>query len=209
MTETKYQEIFIEELSKRHPDWVIVPFLELKYEIGKYYKGKVLGMPDCVLDVVVFDNKNNFHLFELKTLANSEIWNGKIFGQLMLYDFLFSTEPWNELVGRFAMANKGPNSKIKGDIGRILIHLANYGRGEIALQNDKKAKFKTWNIVLCGGNGTEVIEQNPFIRSFLTMAQSYFNRNIPELYIHHFYKKNKEWFDDLLHYNDAIEWLEK
>jgi hypothetical protein len=184
-----------------------VPFVELKYEIGKYYRGKVLGMPDCILDVIVFDENNNFHLFELKRLYNSEVWNGKIFGQIMLYDFLFSSEPWNELAGRFVITYDSNNSRVKGDIGRILIHLGSYGRGQTAKENDRKAKFVTWNLVVCGGAGNEIIEANPIINSYLLMANSYFKEEVPEFCVHHFYRERRNWKLQTFSFDDALDLL--
>lgn len=194
MTEGKYQEIFIEERFQRFPNHVFVPFLELKYNIGKYYKGKEFGMPDIVPDVIEFDANGNFHLWELKRIDNAEAWNGKFFGQLMFYNFLFSTEPWNELAGRFAMRNAKKNSGVKGDIGKILIHLGAYGAGEVAKAKDKNARFKTWNLVVCGGYGYEIAAGfNPVAWSFWEIAAEYFKEEIPEFQFHQFYKDERTW----------------
>ena len=194
MTEEKYQKKFIEEGYKRFPNHVFVPFLDLKYSIGKYYRGRDFGMPDTVLDVVEFDESGNFHLWELKKIESPEVWNGKFFGQLILYNFLFSTEPWNELLGRFAIRNANPNNGIKGDIGKILIYLSTYGKGEVATDGDKNAKFKTWNLVVCGGNGYEIASGvNPIAWSFWIIAKEYFKEELPEFNFHQFYKDSTDW----------------
>lgn len=106
MKEAQYQKRLVKHLSEKHPSRTYVPHVDLKYEIGKYYKGQQLGMPDAITDFIEFDEKKNFHLWELKLLESKELWSGKFFGQLMLYNFLFSTEPWSELVGRFCCAAK-------------------------------------------------------------------------------------------------------
>jgi hypothetical protein len=194
MTEGQYQEKFIEEGYKRFPNHVFVPFLDLKYSIGKYYRGRDFGMPDTVLDVVEFDESGNFHLWELKKIESPEVWNGKFFGQLMLYNFLFSTEPWNELLGRFVIRNATPNNGIKGDVGKILGHLSTYGKGEVATDGDKNAKFKSWNLVVCGGNGYEIAAGvNPIAWSFWIIAEEYFKKNLPVFNFHQFYKDSTDW----------------
>ncbi len=195
MTEGQFQEIFVEEGFKRSPNHVFVPFIELKYNIGKYHKGKEFGMPDTVPDVIEFDEHSNFHLWELKTLDNPEAWNGKFFGQIMLYDFLFSTEPWNELYGRFAMRNSKKENGIRGDIDKLLGHLAfSYGKGSAAKVGDKYAQFKTWNLVVCGGCGFEIAAGfNPIAWSLWMMGNEYFEKNTPDFLFHQFYKDESGW----------------
>ena len=89
--------------------------LLLRYEIGKYTKGKTLGMPDCELDIVSVDDDKCFHLWELKKLDSNELNTGKFIGQLMLYDFLFSSEPRNELYERFCTKGESNKAQIVGD----------------------------------------------------------------------------------------------
>ncbi|MEM6517596.1 MAG: hypothetical protein AAF688_15550 [Bacteroidota bacterium] len=194
MTEGQYQDKFIEERFRKFPNNVFVPFLELKYNIGKYYKGKEFGMPDTIPDVIEFDENGDFHLWELKKLDNPEAWNGKFFGQLMLYNFLFCTEPWNELLGRFAMRNAKENSGIRGDIEKVLGHLAQYGEDEVAKDDDKNAQFKTWNLVVCGGYGFEIAAGvNPLAWSYLDMAESNYKKDLPEFNFHQFYSDPGGW----------------
>jgi hypothetical protein len=100
MNENQFQRVFLTKMASTYPERVYAPHLDLKYEIGKFRKGKSFGMPDTILDVVEFDEDKNFHLWELKLLNSPELWSGKFFGQMMLYNFLFSTEPWSELCGR-------------------------------------------------------------------------------------------------------------
>lgn len=64
MREEGYQEKFVEERFRRFPNHVFVPFFELKYELGKYYKGKEFGMPDTVLNVVEFGSEG--HIYSVK-----------------------------------------------------------------------------------------------------------------------------------------------
>lgn len=194
MTEGQYQEKFIEEGHKSFPNHVFVPFLDLKYSVGKYNKDRDFGMPDTILDVVEFDEAGNFHLWELKKIESPEVWNGKFFGQLMLYNFLFNTEPWNELLGRFVMKNATLDNGIKGDIEKILGHLSTFGKGEVDTDKDKNATFKTWNLVVCGGHGYEIAAGvNPIAWSFWIIAEEYFKKNLPEFHFHQFYYDTNDW----------------
>lgn len=143
-------------------------------------------MPDTIPDVIEFDENENLHLWELKLITSSEAWNGKFFGQIMLYQFLFISEPWNELVGRFAFSGQKPD--FKGDVGKILMHLAGYGKGEIAEETDPNPNFMTWNLCICGGSGYELAAGfNPVAWSFWIIAEEYFKEAMPDFKIWHFF----------------------
>lgn len=92
MTENEYQielQNYL-KLNRKHDSYL--GKLPLRYEIGKYYQGKTLGMPDCELDIVSVDNDRNFDLWEPKKVDSNELNTGKLIRQIMLYDFLFSAE---------------------------------------------------------------------------------------------------------------------
>jgi hypothetical protein len=186
MKEAQYQKKLVKHLSEKNPSRTYVPHVDLKYEIGKYYKGQQFGMPDTITDFIEFDEKKNFHLWELKLLESKELWSGKFFGQLMLYNFLFSTEPWSELVGRFCYAAKKPS--FCGDINAILSHLAGFGAGEEAEEGDRNAVFKTWNLCVCGGKGYELAAGfNPVIWSYWVISDEYYAKKMPRLKIWHLF----------------------
>lgn len=189
MTENQLQREFLKFFPLLHSNSTLAPHIELKYAIGKYYRGREFGMPDTIPDVIEFDEDEKFHLWELKLLNASEVWTGKFFGQLMLYNFLFSTEPWDELAGRFVTcANK--KDDFVGDIGKVLMHLASYGTGSEAKEGDRTANFSTWNLCVCGGKGYELAAGvNPAIWSFWIMADKYFDlEEVPPLRIWHFFE---------------------
>jgi len=188
MKEDDFQSAFLELKARERPGHVFAPHVELKYEIGKYSKGKDITMPDTIPDVIEFDEGNNFHLWELKLIKSNEIWNGKFFGQMMLYNYLFSTEPWNELAGRFAVCSE-KKPEFKGEVGKILMHLSSYDRREIAEESDPNANFETWNLCVCGGNGYELAAgYNPVAWSFWCIAEEYFKETMPELNIWHLFE---------------------
>jgi hypothetical protein len=192
MNENQFQRVFLTKMASTYPERVYAPHLDLKYEIGKFRKGKSFGMPDTILDVVEFDEDKNFHLWELKLLNSPELWSGKFFGQMMLYNFLFSTEPWSELCGRFSFS--GMKSEFRGDVGKILLHLASFGKGQVAKKKDPHASFKSWNVCICGGDGYELAAgYNPVAWSFWIIAEQYFREIVPPLRIWHLFSAEGEF----------------
>ena len=190
--ETAFQREFLNHMANEYPDRVFVPKLDLKYDIGKYTNRKSFGMPDTILDVVEFDERKEFHLWELKLLTSNEFATGKFYGQMMLYNFLFSTEPWNELAGRFAFA--GQRKGFVGDIGKILSYLAGFGTGEVAKESDKHASFSTWNLCICGGSGYELAaEFNPIAWSLWIIGEEYFHTKMPSIKFWHFFETKQEF----------------
>lgn len=189
MNELQFQRDFMQFVPTFRPDCVFAPHVELKYEIGKYRKAKAFGMPDTIPDVIEFDSDNQFHLWELKAIDASDLWTGKFFGQMMLYNFLFETEPWNELIGRFAICASRKTDFV-GDVGRILTHLVGYGSGKsVADDSDTKAKFASWNLCVCGGDGYELAAGvNPVIWTYWVLADKYFDHDlIPPFRVWHFF----------------------
>jgi hypothetical protein len=173
-------------MARSNPERAYAPHVQLRFDIGKYIKGKDFTVPDTIPDVIEFDEGHNFYLWELKLIPSSEAWNGKFFGQMMLYNFLFSTEPWNELAGRFAFAGQKP--EFKGDIGNLLLHLRNCGSREIKEESHPYASFKSWNLCICGGRGYELAAGcNPVAWSFWAIAEEYFKTTIPDFKIWHLF----------------------
>jgi hypothetical protein len=189
-SESFFQRKFLDYMAIEYPDRVFAPKLELKYDIGKYTNRKSFGMPDTIPDVVEFDESKKFHLWELKLLTSNEFITGKFYGQMMLYNFLFSTEPLNELIGRFAFA--GQRKGFVGDVGRILSHLAEFGTGEVAKESDKHASFSTWNLCICGGSGYELAAGfNPIAWSLWIIGDEYFHAKMPSIKFWHFFETNQ------------------
>ena len=199
MNENAYQTKLLNWFSEQNLDSTFSSKLALRYQIGKYHRGKVFGMPDCELDIVETDAAANFHLYELKLLESQEVQSGKFYGQMMLYDFLFKTEPWNELLGRFLTHGEiiGDPQRISDAImSRATDENTTYADAEKTEVIDSKpsCEFKTWNLVLCGGHGYEIAEgYNPGIWSLFTFAQSYFRDDKPPFMIFHFYETDGEW----------------
>mgnify|MGYP000496966077 CR=1 FL=1 len=199
MNENGWQKIFIEFLHRSRPTSTFVPKIRLPYSIGKYHKGKEFGMPDTEIDIVEFDANNQFHLWELKLLESPEVWNGKFLGQIMLYDYLFRTEPWTEILGRFLTKQCKGDNGIKGNFQRITDYLVSCeapanvtysGKdGDEIIDGAAIHSFKSWNLVVCGGCGYELAAgYNPVIWSYYALQDDYFKKDTPSLEIHHFYK---------------------
>ncbi|MEL7377335.1 MAG: hypothetical protein AAFN65_10280 [Bacteroidota bacterium] len=200
MNENDYQKKLLEWFSGNIPSSTFSSKLALRYQVGKYFRGKVYGMPDCELDIVETDAAHNFHLHELKLLKSAEVKSGKFYGQMMLYDFLFRTEPLNELLGRFLM-----HGEIVGDeqliadaiLKRETDENTTYADAEKTEIIDSKAScnFSTWSLILCGGHGYEIAAgYNPGVWSLFTFAQSYFKDNVPPFMIFHFFESDGKWW---------------
>jgi hypothetical protein len=190
MNESEFQREFMKFVPTFRPTSVFAPHVELKYEVGKYGRGKAFGLPDTVPDVIEFDAYEQFHLWELKMIDAPELWSGKFFGQIMLYNFLFETESWSELLGRFAICADRKDDFV-GDVGRVLTHLVGYGDGKSeAQEGDPKARFSSWNLCVCGGDGYELAAGvNPVIWSYWVIADEYFVKSrVPPLRVWHFFE---------------------
>lgn len=199
MNENEWQKIFIDFLHGSRPASTFVPKIRFPYSIGKYHNGKEFGMPDTEFDIVELDANNQFHLWELKLLESPEVWNGKFFGQILLYDFLFKTEPWTEILGRFLTKKQRDDHGIKGNFERITDYLMSCenpsnttysGDDGDEIQNGAAIRsFKSWNLVVCGGGGYELAAgYSPVIWSYYALQDAYFKNDTPSLEIHHFYK---------------------
>jgi len=201
MTENEYQIELLNWLKFNPQHDCYFGKLPLRYEIGKYTKGKTLGMPDCELDIVSVDDDKYFHLWELKKLDSNELNTGKFIGQLMLYDFLFSSEPWNELYGRFCTKGESNKAQIVGDLKSIYSAILDrttddntefLGESEDeVIGGDAICDFKTWKLIVCGGKGYELAAGfNPVIWNFWSFQELYFGEDSPKLEIFHFYQTN-------------------
>ncbi len=206
MSEDNFQDRFLEFIGTKKTTSTFVPKLPMRYSIGKYTKYKEFGMPDFEIDIIEIDENLNFHLWELKLLNNSEIWNGKVFGQMAVYDFLFTSEPWTELFGRFVTKYNSANHKIVGDIehiNRAIMNLSTdentvYAEGsdDEIIDSDAAAKFSSWNLLICGGKGYELAAgYNPMIWSLDIISETYLSDKTPELTIWQFYEIGQNNFE--------------
>lgn len=162
--------------------------LPMSYAVGDYTRGKTFGLPDVFFDIVAFSESEEFHLAELKMIDAKDLWNGKFFGQLLWYNFLFRSEPWSELLGRFVMRAHQNVDLVHGDIGRIASHLANYGTGSSHQEGDRNAEFSSLSLVVCGGHGYELLlDFNPAAWSFYHEFNEILAANETEFDIFHAY----------------------
>lgn len=162
--------------------------LPMRYAVGDYTKGKTFGSPDVFFDIVTFSESEEFHLAELKMIDAKDLWNGKFFGQLLWYNFLFHSEPWSELLGRFVRRAQQKADLVHGDIGKITEHLANYGAGSSHQEGDRNARFSSLSLVVCGGHGYELLlDYNPAAWSFYYEFNEILAENAPEFDIYHAY----------------------
>jgi hypothetical protein len=147
-------------------------------EIPQFYsfdspkRKKDYFMPFSVTDFIEIDADGNFHLWEAKLLHSDELIKGKAVGQLIFYDFLFSTYPETEL----------KELLIKTGFDKEIINKFSF----------ENFNFKTWNILVCGGQGWEISAGvNPIMWNYPSLKESYFQENSPELNVFHFYEVNE------------------
>ena len=202
MNEKEFQEEFLRYIEETKPGSVFIPKLKMTYLVGKYYTGKIFGFPDFEIDIIEIDEAQNFHLWEVKLLSNQEIWNAKVLGQILAYDYLFKTEPWSELLGRVLIRVEALSpmldEKIEFISGAIMknanqsnTYYANDSQDEV-INSEPAQNFKTWNILICGGKGYEIAKGfNPMAWSLLDIYRSSIREHEPGLNIWQFYMTDK------------------
>ena len=126
-------------------------------------------MPFSITDFIELDSYGNFHLWEAKMLNSDELLKGKAMGQLLFYDFLFHSYPEDNL----------KKLLIKNGFDETIISNMNYDNFQ----------FKTWNILVCGGEGWELCAGvNPIMWNYPTLPEQYFKDSVPNLNLFHFYE---------------------
>jgi hypothetical protein len=169
--ESYYQKEFL-KFYKSHP------FFCKSYisrEIPQYYsfdsskRVKDEYMPFSITDFIELDSSGNFHLWEAKMLHSDELLKGKAIGQLLFYDFLFHSYP-------------------EENLKQLLIE-SGFDEAIISTKNYDDFHFKTWNILVCGGEGWELCAGiNPIMWNYPTLPEQYFNDSVPKLNLFHFYE---------------------
>jgi hypothetical protein len=125
--------------------------------------------PFSITDFIEIDSEGNFHLWEAKMIHSDELLKGKAIGQLLFYDFLFSTYPEKNL--KKLLIENGFDEEI------------------ITKKKYEDFHFKTWNILVCGGEGWELCAGiNPIMWNYPTLPDNYFKDSTPNLNLFHFYE---------------------
>lgn len=141
----------------------------LQYNFNRTEKIKDEYEPYSQLDFIELDKSGNFHLWEAKILHKDSLKRGHVVGQIMFYDFLFNT--FNKEIIRNILVEKGFNEK------------------QIRSKVDADFKFKTWNILVCGGEGWEISAGiNPIMWTYPSLREMYFADKCPNLNVFHFYE---------------------
>lgn len=169
--ESYYQKEFL-EFCKSHP-FFAASFMSR--EVPQFYsfdspdRIKNQFMPFSVSDFIELDSDGYFHLWEAKLLHSDELLKGKVIGQLLFYDFLFQTYP-------------------EENIKKLLIENG-FDKTTILSMSGEDFYFKTWNILVCGGDGWELCAGvNPIMWNYATLSEQYFNDSTPNLNLFHFYE---------------------
>jgi hypothetical protein len=169
--ESYFQKEFL-KFYKNHPFFcksIISREIPQYYEFDSPERVKDENMPFSITDFIELDSYGNFHLWEAKMLHSDELLKGKAIGQLLFYDFLFQSYP-------------------EDNLKKLLIE---YGFDEsiISNKNFDDFHFKTWNILVCGGEGWELCAGiNPIMWNYPTLPEQYFKDSVPNLNLFHFYE---------------------
>jgi hypothetical protein len=157
-------------------------------------------MPFSITDFIELDRNGFFHLWEAKMLNSDELLKGKAIGQLLFYDFLFKTYPEEDL--------------------KALLIDEGFDKNIITKMTYDDFNFKTWNILVCGGEGWELCAGvNPIMWNYPTLPEQYFKESVPKLNLFHFYEVTEGYdlkniwelaidFPQKLHKEAFIKYLE-
>lgn len=141
----------------------------LFYDQRKTISARDVLTPDYRADIVELDKHGSLHLWEAKVLHCDDLIRGKVVGQLVFYDWLFSSAASSTVVS--ALRKKG---MAEVDCRR--------------LARRSHLKFKTWNILVCGGDGWELAAgHNPIMWTYPPLKEYYFQDDKPEINVYHFY----------------------
>jgi hypothetical protein len=178
--EKYFQNKFLEHVLSDNPGFFENSFankeIPLPYDTTKKVKSADNFMPDSRSDLIELDGDNNFHLWEVKLIHSGELKAGQALGQIIFYDFLFSTFTEEE-------------------IKEILIIKKGFPEDRISQMTGEDFHFKTWNILVGGGEGWELSAGvNPVMWNYFTLAEKYLKSDIPILNTFHFYEV-EEGFD--------------
>jgi len=169
--EPYFQKEFL-KFYKSHPffcDSFISRELPQFYSFDSPKRVKDEYMPYSIIDFIEIDSEGSFHLWEAKMIHSDELLKGKAIGQLLFYDFLFSTYPEKDL--KELLIENGFNEEI------------------ITKKKFDDFHFKTWNILVCGGEGWELCAGvNPIMWNYSTLPEQYFKDSTPNLNLFHFYE---------------------
>lgn len=174
MNESDYQNAFPQTVAESVSD---LPWLSgslffrgvpLRYEIGKMKGSKDLEMPDSITDFIELDTQQRFHLWEMKMLGCDEFQKGKVVGQMLFYDWLFTTD--NEKTWQSLDPIKSQSLEVKSRL------------------RTAELRFHSWNVVVCGGEGWELAAGiNPHAWTYAILNDTYLAKSAPKVSVYHLF----------------------
>lgn len=172
-SESEYQKEFLKFVRKHHffKGSDFAREVPLFYDVKKKKKEKDFFCPDCKVDFVELDKEDRFHLWEAKLLHKEDLIKGKVLGQLLFYDFYFSTYD-------------------EEDLTSILIKKG-IPKERFSKMKRKKYRPHSWNIVVCGGEGWEIAAGvNPIMWTYHGGLDHYLKKP-NHINVFHFFKTSK------------------
>ena len=125
MNEKDFENEFVDLARRNYPNRVFIQSFEMPYD-EKIPKG-VHEMPRYIADVLEIDELGQFHVWEHKLYNSREIWAGQVIGQLICYDFVFST-----------------TQAMDGGIQSMRDRILNYANRQGYQENNPVLKFDTF-----------------------------------------------------------------
>jgi len=145
MNEKDYENKFVALARSNYPNRVFIQSFQMPYD-EEVPRG-VSEMPWYIADVLEIDEHGKFHLWEHKLYKSRGLYVGQVIGQLICYNFIFST---TEVIdgGTQIMRDRILNSAVnqRYNIDHPVLRKIN---------DTSEFKFTSWNIVACGGVGYE------------------------------------------------------
>lgn len=148
----------------------------------KYRKEMKSWAPEFKLDILQIDINLDFHLWELKCWESSrsfqELVTGKVIGQIIFYDDQFtgnSKEYILKMISQKTTVNKELIFKLEENT-----------------KNDNVFTFSSWNILVSGGQGWEILNLR---EKYCYLKKRYFRNDSPDLNIYQFCEVSQDYYD--------------
>ena len=191
MTERSFQKKFIEYVRPKNLESKFIQEFPL-YFGAKTKKNKATRscFPQYNVEVLQIDKNLDFHLWELKNWNSArgkeDLITGKVIGQIVFYDNHFMGNNKEEILNQLSA---------KGVQPEVLKNIEEKDQAELGFN------FKTWNILVCGGEGWEIIDLK---EPYLYLSKRYFKDITPQINLYQFYQTpRKNW--DVRHILQIIE----
>lgn len=187
--ENFFQKKFINYIRSTNPESYFIENLSLLYggdasqSLGLKYKKAIKSWaPEFRLDILQIDKNLDFHLWELKCWESprsfQELVTGKVIGQIIFYDDQFTGSPKKYILKVIS----GERGVCQESISKI----------EEKTKNDIGFSFSSWNILVCGGQGWEILDLRD---KYCFLKKRYLRNESPHLNVYQFCEVSPDDYD--------------